>query len=1111
MGKNVDKTVAGTWAGRIGLAVLGGVGLVSYGTALACEEPVGSVLAARDVQLIRGGESHVLPVGGTLCVEDSVRVGPSGRLSVELVRKGESDQLVAKPVVNLGPSSLLRFDPPKSQYWLLDLVEGWLRFFSPRSTDIDVATDYVVAGVRGTEFVLHHEKNGCEYDKAESSCSALWVQEGRVKASNNLGALDVDGDAEGDLRSVIAFAGQPPQRRVLKITPDDAANWAIYYPPLLNGGVAGPAALGSAISLINKGKVQQATRLLDQEVAERPDAALLALRSVLALKHNAKQDALAYAQRAVALDAASADAWLALSYAQQAGFDLDAASSSTARAAELQPTSPLILSRQAELALASGNTGNATQLANQAVELAAERMADERQRDPIQARAWRVLGFTQLVRLRAEEAKQSFGRALEADAFAPLAYLGMGLANIRQGELAEGVRDLELAVALDPRDSLLRSYLGKGYLEQGEPDLARKELELAKAFDAQDPTPWFYGGLLMREQQSAAQAMLSLQQSIELNDKRAPYRSPIGLKEDLIARETGLAVLYRDLGFKQASQAEATSALRADPSSHLAHRALADAYWDEPRLEVARASELLQAQLLQPLNSNPVQPRLAYTSLGLRLPTGPTPGFNEYSNLFLQQGAQGAVTGFIGSDNTLGEEVVASGMSDRVAFSVGQFHYETDGFRPDSELRHDIYNLFGQFAVTDALHIQAEYRERDTYQGDRKLDLNPRTVDEVEYQDINDSSARIGARWSPSSNVDWVFSYIESRIEIATDVRKQRFPFNAHQDYKTRQAEAQFLYTGKDVNLVAGAGRFASDGDRVFKFAHLPRSFASSQSIDATSLYAEASYAGVPNLDLTLGLGYEDYQNINAGNDLSFKKWKPSLGAVWQPVDGVSLRAAGYRFVRRTLAVDQTLEPTSIAGFNKLTDEFSGTVITKYGLGADFQLDQMLMGFEASTSESVQPYPNDQTEYKEHAFKAYGNWLMDNSTSLVLELKASEFEQDDQLFQPLSVETVKVPLQLRKAWGHGVHTTLGATYFTQRSRFSPLGGGFTTFKDSAVLFDAAISRSFAQGSLQLGLEVKNIFDTDFLYQDDSFRSVEQQMSPEFLPARTVLATLVATF
>ena len=60
---------------------------------------------------------------------------------------------------------------------------------------------------------------------------------------------------------------------------------------------------------------------------------------------------------------------------------------------------------------------------------------------------------------------------------------------------------------------------------------------------------------------------------------------------------------------------DAWNALGDDPADFTAHRLLADAYSTEPRHEIARVSELLASQLLQPANVAPLKPQLGQQNL----------------------------------------------------------------------------------------------------------------------------------------------------------------------------------------------------------------------------------------------------------------------------------------------------------------------------------------------------------------------------------------------------------------------------------------------------------------------------------------------------------------
>ena len=91
------------------------------------------------------------------------------------------------------------------------------------------------------------------------------------------------------------------------------------------------------------------------------------------------------------------------------------------------------------------------------------------------------------------------------------------------------------------------------------------------------------------------------------------------------------------------------------PDNSAAHRFLSDAYIGVPRREIARVSELLQAQMLQDININPVQPSLAETNLSLLARGGPfIPGLNEYTPLFERNDIQFVGAGVEGGNEDTG-------------------------------------------------------------------------------------------------------------------------------------------------------------------------------------------------------------------------------------------------------------------------------------------------------------------------------------------------------------------------------------------------------------------------------------------------------------------------
>jgi hypothetical protein len=210
-----------------------------------------------------------------------------------------------------------------------------------------------------------------------------------------------------------------------------------------------------------------------------------------------------------------------------------------------------------------------------------------------------------------------------------------------------------------------------------------------------------------------------------------------------------VARIYDDLGFNEAGLNAAATALTINPASAAAHRFLSDLYQGEPRHEVARVSELLQAQLLQPLGTYPTQPSLPFADLGtVSTSYAGRPSFNEYAPLFAQDGVSLIASGEIGSDWMRADELVATALFGRGVLSAGQYHFHTDGFRKNADLEHDIYNLFGQFELSDALDIQAEYRGRNTDQGDVTLDFSEDPTSTERRRKIDQDVGRLGLRYT---------------------------------------------------------------------------------------------------------------------------------------------------------------------------------------------------------------------------------------------------------------------------------------------------------------------------------------------------------------------------
>ncbi len=425
--------------------------------------------------------------------------------------------------------------------------------------NLEVLTGFVNAGVEGTEGLI----------RVEEDRTLITIFEGQVLASNAAGSLTL---TRG--KSAVAEAGKAPVERVV-VRPRDAVHWALYYPPVMLFGpgeapqenLRDPRFLAyRASQLLTVGRVDEAGTDIQRALSLDPmysDA--YALQAIIFVVQNEKDNALGSAQKAVDTGPSSATARIAMSYARQAGFDLEGARASVEDAVKLNPDDALAWARLAELWSSFGRLGKALEAAEKAVKL-----------EPKLSRTQMVLGFAYLSQVKTTESRAAFQKAIKLDQADPLSRLGLGLAIIRDGDLEAGGREIEIAASLDPNNSLVRSYLGKVYFEKKQIGLDEREYNIAKELDPNDPTPYFYDAIAKQTTNRPVEALHDLQKAIELNNNRAVYRSKLMLDSDLAARSAAIGRVYNDLGFQQRALVEGWNAVNTDPSNFSAHRFLAD-------------------------------------------------------------------------------------------------------------------------------------------------------------------------------------------------------------------------------------------------------------------------------------------------------------------------------------------------------------------------------------------------------------------------------------------------------------------------------------------------------------------------------------------------------
>ncbi len=1068
--------------------------------AKSCEQWVAKAASVQGyVESLRIGESQWRPVklGDTFCPGDKLRLLENSRAALVLRNQA---------VMRLNENSSLTLEALREQKTsLIDLIKGAAHFFSRQPSSLEVKTPYTIAGVRGTEFLIRVDDGG----------TFLSIFDGSVLTQNKAGSLELTSG-----QSAMVEAGKAPVLRFVA-RPRDAVNWALYYPPVVY-----PASVKTGVPKTRReaqSYVQRTSQLLAVGQVDKAEADIelalklypnfadaYALKAIIAVVQNDKQGALDLSDKAVSLDSKSAAALIARSYAQQANFDLEGARKSLQEAVKIRPEDALAWAKLAEVQSMFGNLGESLKAAQKAAAL-----------DPNLALTQTVLGYAYLMQVKTTQAKQAFQKAIELDQAAPLPRLGLGLAQIREGSLQEGGREIEIAASLDPNNSLIRSYLGKSYYEEKRTPIAEREYRIAKELDPRDPTPWFYDAVAKQTTNRPVEALHNYQKSIELNDNLAVYRSNLLLDSDLAAREAAIGRIYSDLNFQQRALVEGWKSVNTDPTNFSAHRFLADSYSALPRHEIARVSELLQSQLLQPINITPLQPLLAESNLFLISAQGPSSlSYNTYNPLFTQNRAVVQANGLAGEESTYAGEGILSGIYNKFSFSGGYTRFQTDGWRENADQNDNIGNVFAQYELTFNTSIQAEYRHRDADTGDLRLRFFPEDFLPEERKSEDTDTYRFGIRhaFSPNSIVLGSFMYQDVTYRT-TD--KPSDPVVKEVDLKRPEdafsGEGQYLLRSKYVDLVSGVGYFGINGqiDSTVTTS-LPPPFdklkgEQSKDLNHTNLYAYSYLKPVDGVTVTIGAS-GDFTEGDSPDVAGKNEFNPKFGILWSPFSGTLLRAAAFRVLKRTLITDQTLEPTQVAGFNQFYDDDNGAEAWKYGAAIDQKFSQNIFGgVEFSYRDLETPLDEgsgnvSRYDWDEYWARAYLYWTPHPWVALRAEYQFERFRRDYEFSDGVkNLNTNRVPLGVNFYHPSGLGASLQVTYYNQSGDFERTRRVFESGSDDFWLVDTAINYRLPKRYGFITFGIKNLFDQEFNYYELDYNN------PTIQPDRVIYGRVTLTF
>lgn len=1081
-------------AGGVGLVIAVAVLMLlscgasaGQGDVPSCSPAVGRVVSRQgSVEIRRAGLAdwfRVERLDTPICDGDAVRTGPRSRAALWLQ-----------------PENLIRLDQKTAVTLVATKTETRVEFFSNGQVSADpdcgaayfisrfprnfkVRTPFIAAAIKGTEFLVN------------SLCSSttLAVFEGAVAAQDLLTRREIQVDA---LQQISVGPGLPSSIPI-PIKPRDGVQWTIYYPrmPSTHPVDGQDAFLESCPAdsdrvacdvrdieaLLAAGATEDAQQQIERlHALGHEEAPLLAIEAVLRIRTNDRDGAALLSEKAIQKDPGSSLAWAAMSYVRQAKRDLPGALDAARRVSAIEP-GPWSLARESELLLGLGRGREAAAAAAAAVAS-----------NPLEPRAHQVTGFGHLAVHRSDEAAEAFQKSIDLDSQDPVSWMGLGLARIRQGDLTRGREDLEIAVALDPLNAVARSYLARAFFdEKSVPRLgvALEQLSLAESQDRFDPLPWYLSAVMKQVSNRPVEAMQDLAQSQKLNANRGVYRGAQLLDRDEVTRLARLAQIYRETGFDQTAISTASEAVGRDASDSSAHRLLADAYFVQPRSELARDSELLQALMLQPVNPYPVQPRLASNGISVADSRSSFAlGTNEFTSLIGARPLNLHLEGVIGSLGTLGSNVILSGMQGNTSYSLGTYNFATESFRPNADRRQWIGNLFVQKDFSDQFSLQIEARQLKEKFGDRYIFFLDDQNFSRDYREAVDVvGTRIGMRFTPDIRNTVLLNY--TYVTGTDDAYQPSLPYLLNLTESAHFGEARYIYSREALQWNVGAGHqegadkaYVNDQGRT-----LNERGASRQS----NAYAYATVALTPSLRAEGGLSYDAF------DDGLYEKSQtnPKAGVRYALTDETSVRAGYFRTLKRRFLTSQTLEPTAVAGFNQFFDEYNGTDSRGYGVGLDRRAADAKSAINVEVLHRDLRIPpaviaaNDpgDLKWRENIARASFAQALTGNTTLTVGYSLEHFRRDAAASNSealASSMTHRVPIEIRSFLPNGFFLRLKVTYLNQRGSFA----NFETLsvdyaKTQFALIDFGVGYRIPGQRGIISLEVRNALDRNFLFQD----------------------------
>jgi hypothetical protein len=480
--------------------------------------------------------------------------------------------------------------------------------------------------------------------------------------------------------------------------------------------------------------------------------------------------------------------------------------------------------------------------------------------------------------------------------------------------------------------------------------------------------------------------------------------------------------------------------------------------------------------------------------------------FAEFAPLYDSDGLALSGTGLVGTQDTLGGEYAITGLYRNASISVGQYHYETDGYRNNNDLEHDIFNAVSTIAVTPELSFFGEYRDRKSTGGDRQIDFNIDDFDPTLRLRLDREVARVGFHAQPTYNSDLIGVYSWAELDSRDKIDLGGMLLDGQSNDQADSEQLLYIWQGQRWRGLFGGSHIANDVSTSLDFGGFPLS-SQSFNVNYWNGYSYLYLDWPQGITWTLGGAYASYEENDVDFGADIKKFMPKLGVDARLGDRLRVRASYLENLKPDLVSEQVIEPTAVAGFNQFYDSFNGAFLEQAGARLDFELtDAITVGAEGIWRWWDVPVgggtPDADTD--ERVYRAFAYAVLTDQFALAAEL-THELSHSD------------VPNDFEKWQADSLPVTV--SYFSESGLFGAaqvvfVDGEFRNPGDDGddqfAVVNASAGFRLPDNRGVVSIEALNLLDEKFKFQNRSVRP-DLTATPRYAPELTVLGRLTLSF